>query len=514
MTMRRSRAWKTSLSCLSSTNAWRASDRTSCPEPSPDGAAAAAAAFTECGGEPGLLVGSEDCLYLDIYAPAQAAEGGDLPVMVWIHGGSNVWGYAAQYDASQLVADQNVIVVVIQYRLGPLGFFAHEAIRDTAGTDLDRGANFALLDQTAALEWVQANIDAFGGDEDRVTIFGESAGGYDVAGLLVSPPARGLFHRAIIQSGGLDSVPLEAAERGGDGIVNPSREAAAEFAGGQTAEALRSASLEEIFETYHEGFAFGVELPRMIADGVTLPAEGIREGLTDPEWFNDVPVITGTNFEEMKLFNFLDSQLVRSWFGVLYTARDAEFYDALAQYQSRVWRINAVDSMAQSLVDDGHEDVWAYRFDWDEGGRFLFMDLGQLIGAGHAIEIPFVFNRFEFFGRLDKALFTDANAEGRESLAAAMGGYWAEFARSGNPGAGGGQFPQWPRWDNGGLLMRFDTPQAGGPEVIDGVATFEQLGEDLATDPRLTPEQRCEIVVRIEQWDRSAAQRMRDQVDC
>ncbi|GGE42553.1 para-nitrobenzyl esterase [Marinicauda pacifica] len=464
--------------------------------------------------EPGLLVGREDCLYLDIYAPEQAAEGGDLPVMVWIHGGSNVWGYAAQYDASQLVADQNVIVVVIQYRLGPLGFFAHEAIRDTAGTDLDRGANFALLDQTAALEWVQANISAFGGDEDRVTIFGESAGGYDVAGLLVSPPARGLFHRAIIQSGGLDTVALEAAEQGGEAIVNPSREAAAEFAGGQTAEALRSASLEEIFATYHEGFAFGVELPRMIADGVTLPAEGIREGLTDPEWFNDVPVITGTNFEEMKLFNFLDSQLVRSWFGVLYTARDADFYDALAQYQSRVWRINAVDSMAQSLVDDGHEDVWAYRFDWDEGGRFLFMDLGQLIGSGHAVEIPFVFNRFEFFGRLDRALFTDTNAEGRESLAAAMGGYWAEFARSGNPGAGGGDFPEWPRWDDGGQLMRFDTPQAGGLEVIEGVATFEQLGEDLATDPRLTPEQRCEIVVRIEQWDRSAAQRVRDQVDC
>lgn len=464
--------------------------------------------------EPGQLVGSEDCLYLDIYAPADADEGGDLPVMVWIHGGSNVWGYAAQYDGSQLSTGQDVLVVVLQYRLGPLGFFAHEAIRETAETDLDRAANFALLDQTAALEWVQANIAAFGGDADRVTIFGESAGGYDVAGLLVSPPAEGLFHRAIIQSGGLDSVALEAAELGGPDIINPAQDAAAEFAGAQSAEALRAAPLEAIFETYHEGFEFGVELPRMIADSVTLPPQGIREGLTDPDWFNAVPVITGTNFEEMKLFNLFDPELSRAWFGALYTVRDPDFYDALAEYQSRVWRINAVDRMAQSLTESGHEDIWAYRFDWDEGGRFLFMDTGRLIGAGHGVEIPFVFNRFDFFGRLDRILFNEASRDGREALAAAMGGYWAEFARTGDPDAGGGAFPHWPRWEQGGRLMRLDSPVGAGMEVIDGVATFEGLGEDLASDPRLTQEQRCLIVARIEAWDRAAAAQVREPAGC
>lgn len=464
--------------------------------------------------DPGLLVGSEDCLYLDIYAPADARQGDDLPVMVWIHGGSNVWGYAGQYDASQLATDQDVIVVVIQYRLGPLGFFAHEAIRETAETDLDRGANFALLDQAAALEWTRDNIAAFGGDTGRVTIFGESAGAYDVAGLLVSPPAEGLFHRAILQSGGLDTVPVEAAEQGGEGIVNPAREAAQEFAGAQTAEALRAAGLDSIFAAYSEGFEFGVELPRMIADGVTLPPGGIRAGLTDPDWFNAVPIITGTNYEEMKLFNFLDPELVRSWFGVLYTARDADFYNALAQYQSRVWRINAVDRMAQSLTANGHEDIWAYRFDWDEGGRFLFMDLGQLIGSGHALEIPFVFNRFEFFGRLDPILFGDESEEGRVMLARAMGAYWAEFARTGDPDAGGGAFAPWPRWDEGGRLMRFDSPQAGGLEIVEGVATFEQLGADLAEDPRLTGEERCRIVERIGLWDRAAERQVAQHAGC
>lgn len=464
--------------------------------------------------EPGELIGSEDCLYLDIYAPAGAGEGDDLPVMVWIHGGSNVWGYAAQYDGSQLATDQDVIVVVIQYRLGPLGFFAHEAIRETAETELDRAANFALLDQTAALEWVRDNIAAFGGDASRVTIFGESAGAYDVAGLLVSPPAEGLFHRAILQSGGLDTVGLEAAEEGGPYVVNPAREAAAEFAGSQDAGALRAAPLDAILEAYHEGFEFGVELPRMIEDGITLPEDGIRAGLTDPDWFNAVPVITGTNLEEMKLFNFLQPDLVRSWFGVLYTARDPDFYDALAEYQSRVWRINAVDRMAQSLVANGHEDVWAYRFDWDEGGRFLFMDLGQLVGSGHAVEIPFVFNRFEFFGRLDSVLFGDESEEGRVMLARAMGGYWAEFAATGDPNAGGGDFAPWPRWDEGGRLMRFDSPAAGGLEIVRGVATFEGLAEDIANDPRLTPEQRCNVLSRIEEWDRDAAAAIGTHLDC
>ena len=156
----------------------------------------------------------------------------------------------------------------------------------------------------------------------------------------------------------------------------------------------------------------------------------------------------------------------------------------------------------------------SYRFDWDEGGRVLFMDLGRLVGAAHAVEIPFVFNRFEFFGRLDSVLFNRANREGRERLAAAMGAYWAEFARTGDPDTGGGSFPEWPRWTAGGRLMRFDSPEAGGLEIVEGVATFEGLADDLAADPRLTPDQRCAIVARIEAWDRPAADRVRERAGC
>ncbi|MBO6729303.1 MAG: carboxylesterase family protein, partial [Maricaulis sp.] len=186
---------------------------------------------------PDLLVGDEDCLTLDIYAPPGAE---DLPVMVWIHGGGNVWGRSAAYNGSRLALDQNVIVIAIQYRLGPLGWFAHPGLRADAETEADAAASFALLDMIAALEWVQANASAFGGDADRVTIFGESAGGHNVAGLMASPLARGLFHAGIIQSGIVWSVPLDIAESGSDWQANGGLEIASAIAGeGSSGEALR-----------------------------------------------------------------------------------------------------------------------------------------------------------------------------------------------------------------------------------------------------------------------------------
>jgi para-nitrobenzyl esterase len=121
----------------------------------------------------GELRGNEDCLYLDIYAPSDATSRSNLPVMFWIHGGSNVWGRTAQYDGSALAQSENVIVVVVQYRLGPLGWFAHPALEDGI-------ANFALLDLVQALKWTRQNIRNFGGDPDAVTLFGESAGANNV----------------------------------------------------------------------------------------------------------------------------------------------------------------------------------------------------------------------------------------------------------------------------------------------------------------------------------------------
>jgi len=155
-----------------------------------------------------LVVGSEDCLYLDIKAPKNIDK--PLPVMFWIHGGGNTTGRKDIYDFSKMVKDHQVIVVTINYRLGPLGWFTHPDIQGNQ-EDIDKTSNFGTLDIIHALKWVNKNISNFGGDKNNVTIFGESAGGHNVLSLLVSPLAKGLFHKAISQSGYTTSISAQKA---------------------------------------------------------------------------------------------------------------------------------------------------------------------------------------------------------------------------------------------------------------------------------------------------------------
>jgi para-nitrobenzyl esterase len=148
---------------------------------------------TQAGNPP---VNTEDCLYLNVYAPAVIPEGAKLPVLFWIHGGGNVSGSGDRYDGSQLAQSDGIIVVTINYRLGPFGILSLPGLSST-----EPAGNFSLLDMEAALRWTQADIPAFGGDSSKVTIAGESAGGMAVCSLLASPPAKGLFSAAIMESG-------------------------------------------------------------------------------------------------------------------------------------------------------------------------------------------------------------------------------------------------------------------------------------------------------------------------
>ncbi len=449
------------------------------------------------GVKPGALQGAEDCLTLNVYAPPKSTGSSKLPVMVWIHGGGNVWGSADQYDPSNLVANENVVVVTVQYRLGPLGWFAHEGIRGSAKTPLDAGANFGTLDLIAALQWVQGNIETFGGDPALVTIFGESAGGQNAASLVASPLAKGLFHRAIIQSGLFDSTPAARAENGAE---EPNAAAKiAERLGAKDADALRALSLEALYGAYELDAQGYLTLPLVIDDGVALPAAGLRAAIATKDGFNAVPVITGTNRDEMKLFQLVDPRLVNRWFGVLLTAKNQKFYDLLAAYQSRLWRIRSVDEPASAMTAAGHLDVYAYRFDWDEGGRFLLTDLKKLLGAAHTIEIPFVFNRFQLLGRLDRVMFQEKDAAERDRLSRAIGAYWAEFARSGDPGTGGdAALPQWPRWrTGGGTLLRLDD---GATELLTGADSVDALVADLGADKALSPKEKAIVAEALGLW--------------
>src|SRR5215471_13980724 len=229
---------------------------------------------------------SEDCLYLNVYTPPQGSGNeGSWPVLVWIHGGGLVQDGARDYDGSGLAAD-GMVVVTINYRLGALGFLAHPALASRPGGP---AGNYGLMDQQAALRWVQRNIAQFGGNPDNVTIAGQSAGGLSVLAQMVSPGARGLFQRAIVESGtfALNQRPLATAEAAGEAF------ATAVGCSDQTAACLRNAPVSNLVND------FGVEIPGVV-DGSVL-TQAIGTALAGGQ-FARVPVINGITHDEELLF--------------------------------------------------------------------------------------------------------------------------------------------------------------------------------------------------------------------
>ncbi len=468
-------------------------------------------------GERGSILGDEDCLFLNVYAPpftptSVPGDGARLPVMFWIHGGGNTIGATSFYDGSALASQQNVIVVSASYRLGALGWFRHAAVREECppvpqhfenpgapvevaaeasgdGEELlpriapdpnclaDGSGNYGTLDQIRALEWVRDNIAAFGGDPGNVTIFGESAGGRNVLALLVSPRAAGLFHRAISQSGGTRSSSFAEAENPADGRLPGAANSSAEIVKrlGIAPETLREVPAEKLLRAYDSGGLGMYDAPQVFADGTVLSAEdtlgAIRAG-----HYNAVPVLLGTNKDENKLFLFLDPKYVRRLFGVLPILRDETAYFRDAGYATRSWKISGVDEPARALAAVQPGRVFAYRWDWDEQPRVLWADLGELIGAGHGLEIPFVFDHWNL-GPEGRFLYDEDNAPGREALSAAMQSYWAAFARDGDPGRGArGEQPTWTAWnEDGDKYAVLDTPDGGGIRMSGATESLAEL---------------------------------------
>jgi para-nitrobenzyl esterase len=431
----------------------------------------------------GELIGSEDCLYLNVYAPRMAPNAlptgsASLPVMVWIHGGGNTVGAPSQYDPTRLVSSHRVIVVTTAYRLGALGWFRHASLAGADGSAEDRSGNYGILDQLAALQWVKQHIRSFGGDPGNVTVFGESAGGRDVASLVASPLAEGLFQRAIVQSGGARTLTPAQAEHYADatdpGLGSSSGEIllrlmqddgsaddraiaqaeASSWKPKRIAEYLRGKTPRELLEVY-PGEGLGMyEVPQMFRDGTVLPGTDLYTAYSAGR-NQAVPVIFGTNRDEEKLFLLLDDAYVWKLFGVLPRLRDASRFERDAAYRSQLWRVRGADELASALQRGGGE-AYVYRFDWDELPSRLGMDFAQLLGAAHALELPFVFGNFDTFF-LGGPLYDESNEHSRTTLSLAMMSYWVEFAKTGKPGRGvRANLPAWTAWD----------PVAGEPEFL------------------------------------------------
>ena len=412
---------------------------------------------------------TEDCLYLNVYTPAGGWHTGQgHPVMVWIHGGALVGGASDYYDPTKFVENEDVVVVTINYRLGILGYLAHQAL--SAESPDGASGNYGFMDQQAALEWVQRNIKNFGGDPDNVTIFGESSGGLSVHMQLASPLAAGLFDRAIIESGAyqLNTASLATAETRGStfaGLMGCSNQP-------DVAACLRALPVSAFLAASLSTLAGQIAAPNV--DGKVLE-ESIGTALQYGR-FNRVPVMEGSNHDEWRLFVAASFELPT---GIAtnttnYRARvDASFNYALSaipfppvpgwtvlDYVVNVLYppipisapgpsialgvagtdgIFACNSRKSIRLMANFVPVFACEFNDQTAPMSLLPPpvSGMPYGAYHAAEIPYIFN---VPGSTQNPL-----SPSQELLSRDMVSYWGHFARFGDPNSS--STPFWPQYD-------------------------------------------------------------------
>lgn len=381
----------------------------------------------------------EDCLYLNVWTAASGAAD-RRPVLVYIHGGgfNEGSGSVATYDGTRL-AQKGLVVVTINYRMGVLGFLAHPEL--TAESPHQASGNYGLLDQVAALQWVQDNIAVFGGDPDRVTVAGQSAGAMSVFLLTASPLAKDLFHRAIIQSGpgGLAAFGV-AATRGmapPRAVAEQDGVAFAEARDLGTLHALRSATVAELTAGTTPRF-------RPVIDGWFLPEDAAA--IFEAGRQNDVPTLNGMNADEGSFsptYGTITAEAFRQQalerygeqaeaFLVQYPVEtDAEAGQA-QKTSMQDFALVALKRIAAERATTAATPTYLYYFDraipWPERPEF---------GAFHTGEVPYVFNTFH---QLDRPWEAADHA-----LAESMNGYWLNFAATGNPN--GADLPNWPAFD-------------------------------------------------------------------
>jgi len=396
--------------------------------------------------------GSEDCLYLDIKAPKSKSKD-LLPVMFWIHGGGNTSGLKDIYDFTKMVKKHNVIVVTINYRLGPFGWFTHPSIQRLQEGD-DKSSNFGTLDIIAALKWVQSNISLFGGNPDNITIFGESAGGHNVLSLIASKKAKGLFHKAISQSGYTTSISLDKAYKQDKfsatsnhtswKIVNkilgkaklPSQN---DLSNKDIRKTLKELDARDFFINYSDRPSYQ-EIPLLTADGIVIPFNGLKETLSNKDHVNNVPIIAGSNKDEVKLWLASAEYFVGleySFFGSLLgvprvVLKDEDAFELFNSYRSRAWKLRGVDNPLRSLAFAGNNDLYAYRYDWDDHRKWPVANFKKLIGAAHATEIPLLTGNNKLVG--DYGFLIYPQGPSKWFLSKNMMNFWTNFAKTGKPG--------------------------------------------------------------------------------
>ncbi len=465
------------------------------------------------------ISGSEDCLYLDIYAPSKKFSQ-VLPVMFWIHGGGNTSGLKDLYDFTKLVKKHDVIVVSINYRLGPLGWFTHPSIQSLQD-GIDRTSNFGTLDIISALEWVNENISLFGGDPNNITIFGESAGGHNVLSLLVSKKADGLFHKAISMSGYTESISVDDAYRQVDRsstsnyasweVVNKiiqkhsNSKSQEEYSNEELRDVLLGLSGKEFYQYYDEREPYE-ELPLLTNDGVAIPKIGLRKALSNKKYVNKVPTIAGSTRDEVKVwlafseyFVSVDYSPAGSLFGLpKVILKDEDAYEAFNYYRSNAWKVRGVNEPLNSLMNAGNSQLYSYRFDWDDRRQFLIADFKQLFGAAHALEIPLLTRNYKLVGGPPVSNFMYPKSFSQFYTSRNMMKFWSNFAKYGDPGYSTNNV-KWERYnvDDANFSSYIIIDKKKNLKMYSDNITLKKLTKEIFVDQRLNDLEKCVVLYQM-----------------
>ena len=468
------------------------------------------------GGE-GSMVGTEDCLYLDISGPSKK-NSTLLPVMFWIHGGGNTSGLKDLYDFNKMVRKHNVIVVRVNYRLGPFGWFSHPSIQNFQ-TNLDKTSNFGTLDLIAALRWVNKNIILFGGDPNNVTIFGESAGGHNVFSLLVTKQARGLFHKAISMSGYTSSISSDDAfmqNKQSSTYAHTSSEIVKKviqdlsdtkepYSNEEIRNLLLNLSTEDFFKHYADRKPYE-EIPLLTSDGIVIPKMGLKSALGDKNIVNIVPTIAGSNKDEVKLWLATAEYFVELDFSAIgnfleipnVKLKDEDAFEAFNYYRSSAWKIRGVDVPLKGLYKSGNNNLYAYRYDWDDHRRYVVADFKKLIGAAHATEIPLLTGNSKLVNGYPLSDLIYPAGRSKFFTSRNMIRFWANFAKSGKPGESTNSI----KWDSivkdGQLNSSFFVlDNKKNLRIEQDNKTFKTLTKELYDDTRVNELEKCVILLQM-----------------
>ena len=463
------------------------------------------------GGAPGegILTGSEDCLYLDIKTPKKKSSE-LLPVMFWIHGGGNTSGLKDLYDYSTMVNRHDVIVVTINYRLGAFGWFTHPSIQGNQ-EGLDKASNFGTLDIIQALKWVNENIELFGGDSNNITIFGESAGGHNVLSLMVAPQAKGLFQKAISQSGYTTSTSIQRAfaieeshptyDHTSNEVVKRLIDNHEDLSSGDIYKKLLELSAEEFFSEYSD--KSNLEVPLLTNDGIVIPLEGLEKALSNSRYVSDVPFMAGSNRDEVKLWIGTAEYFVKldySFFGSILgiprvTLKDEDAFEAFNYYRSQAWKVRGVIEPISSLNKVGSKNTYAYKFDWDDHRRFIVADFKKLIGASHGTEISLITGNNKLVEGYGFLIYPAGPS--KRFISKNMMLFWSNFAKDGKPGpsTNGINWDSYNHSEGDKNFMILDNKK--NMKIVNLDTSYKSLVEELNLDTRVSELERCVILYQM-----------------